>query len=113
MLSITAAATLVLALAGTTFSCSTQSGVEITFYGYPDNDPPGPATAYNCGGRNNVAGGTGTYANPLTFASHSGEFSQCEIIYLPYLKKYLRMEDDCAECGMCCGFHVVVWLAAS
>lgn len=38
-------------------ACSTRSGVTITFYGYPDNDPPGPATAYNCGGRNNVAGG--------------------------------------------------------
>ncbi len=38
-------------------ACSTRSGVTHTFYGYPDNDPPGPATAYNCGGRNNVAGG--------------------------------------------------------
>lgn len=39
-------------------ACSTISGVTHTFYGYPDNDPPGPATAYNCGGRNFVAGGT-------------------------------------------------------
>lgn len=38
-------------------ACSTRSGVTHTFYGYPDNDSPGPATAYNCGGRNNVAGG--------------------------------------------------------
>lgn len=38
-------------------ACSTRSGVTITFYGYPDNDPPGPATAYNCGGRNYKAGG--------------------------------------------------------
>ena len=38
-------------------ACSTISGVTHTFYGYPDNDPPGPATAYNCGGRNNIAGG--------------------------------------------------------
>lgn len=38
-------------------ACSTRSNVITTFYGYPDNDPPGPATAYNCGGRNNIAGG--------------------------------------------------------
>lgn len=38
-------------------ACSTRSGVTITFYGYPDNDPPGPATAYNCGNRNYKAGG--------------------------------------------------------
>ncbi|KAI4256743.1 MAG: hypothetical protein L6R42_006047, partial [Xanthoria sp. 1 TBL-2021] len=37
-------------------ACSTRSGVTHTFYGFPDNDPPGPATAYNCGGRNYVAG---------------------------------------------------------
>lgn len=38
-------------------ACSTRSGVTHTFYGYPDNDPPSPATSYNCGGRNNIAGG--------------------------------------------------------
>lgn len=38
-------------------ACSEQASVEITFYGYADNSPPGAATAYNCGGRNYVAGG--------------------------------------------------------
>jgi hypothetical protein len=52
---------------------------------YPDNDPPGPATAYDCG-RGYKAGGTGTYADPLTFASAPGEFTQCEIIYDPCTK---------------------------
>lgn len=47
-----------------------------------------------------IGSGTGTYSNPLTFASAPGEFSQCEIIYFPYLKKYLRFEDSCAECSM-------------
>ncbi|KAK3315957.1 hypothetical protein B0H66DRAFT_274201 [Apodospora peruviana] len=79
-------------------ACSAVSGVRMTFYGYPDNSPPGPATAYNCGGRNYVAGGTGTYANPLTFASAPGEYAQCEIIYSSYLKKYIRMEDSCGQC---------------
>ena len=39
-------------------ACTTQNNVMITFYGYPDNNPPGAATAYNCGGRNSKAGGT-------------------------------------------------------
>ena len=60
-----------------------SSGVKHTFYGYPDNDPPESATAYNCGGRNFVAGGTGTYADPLTMASAQGEFNECEIVGFP------------------------------
>lgn len=48
-------------------ACSTKSGVTITFYGFPDNDPPGAGTAYNCGGRNNIAGGSShTYPRSLT-----------------------------------------------
>ncbi|KAL5465748.1 hypothetical protein PMIN07_003887 [Paraphaeosphaeria minitans] len=78
-------------------ACSTVSKVTHTFYGYPDNDPPGPATAYNCG-RGFKAGGTGTYGDPLTFASAQGEFKSCEIIYDPYLRKYLRYEDYCQQC---------------
>lgn len=43
-------------------ACSTPGNFEVTFYGYPDNSPPGPATAYDCGGRNGVAGGLSTYS---------------------------------------------------
>lgn len=97
-------------------ACSTRSGVTITFYGYPDNDPPGPATAYNCGGRNYKAGGVGTYSDPVTFASASGEFSSCEIIYVPYLKKYVRFEDYCAQCNTDFGsgkYHIDIWTGSS
>ncbi len=52
-------------------ACSVVSGVQYTFYGWGDNDPPGDGTAYNCGGRNFHAGGVGTYDNPLTFATAS------------------------------------------
>lgn len=38
-------------------ACSVENDVTITFYGFPDNDPPGASTAYNCGDRNNIAGG--------------------------------------------------------
>lgn len=52
-------------------ACSTRSNVITTFYGYPDNDPPGPATAYNCGGRNNIAGGKYIYIFFFTSTSSS------------------------------------------
>ncbi|KAL1985944.1 hypothetical protein VTN96DRAFT_7209 [Rasamsonia emersonii] len=79
-------------------SCSVQSGVQQTFYGYPDNSPPGAGIAYTQCGRSQ-AGGTGTYDDPLTMATASGELNVCEVVYAPYLKKYLRYEDECAECN--------------
>lgn len=78
-------------------ACNIVDTVQHTFYGFPDNDPPGPATAYDCG-RNFVAGGTGTFADPLTMASAEGQFEQCEIVYVPYLRKYVRYEDFCQQC---------------
>jgi hypothetical protein len=87
----------VLSSVGVAMACTKVTKVTHTFYGYPDNDPPGPSTAYDCG-RGYKAGGTGTYTDPLTFASAPGEFNQCEIIYDPYTRKYLRFEDFCAQC---------------
>ncbi|KAE8377712.1 hypothetical protein BDV26DRAFT_292937 [Aspergillus bertholletiae] len=78
-------------------SCYVQDAVH-TFYGYPDNDPPGCAIAYDCG-RGLTAGGVGTFDDPVTFATAPGEFEICEIIYDPYLRKYLRMEDYCGSCN--------------
>jgi hypothetical protein len=80
--------------------CTLAANYQITFYGSPDNDPPGSdSTAYNCGGRDyHASSGNGSYANPVTFASAPGEFKQCEIIYVPYIRKYARMEDTCAQC---------------
>lgn len=37
-------------------ACSTKSNVKVTFFGYPDNDPPSGQIAYNCG-RGFTAGG--------------------------------------------------------
>lgn len=96
--------------------CELDSNLETTFYGWPDNDPPSAQVAHNCGGRNYVAGGSGTYADPLTFATAPGEFSPCEIVYFPLLKKYIRYEDDCAECTS--DFksgkkHIDIWTGSS
>ncbi|KAF2144359.1 uncharacterized protein K452DRAFT_245127 [Aplosporella prunicola CBS 121167] len=99
-----------------TGQCTTMDSVTHTFFGFPDNDPAGPATAYDCG-RNYVAGGSGTYDDPLTFASAPGEFEICEIIYDPYLKKYLRLEDYCEQCTQDWSNrnnrHIDVWTGSS
>ncbi|PSS18798.1 hypothetical protein M430DRAFT_50789 [Amorphotheca resinae ATCC 22711] len=97
-------------------ACSTQSDVKVTFYGYPDNSPPGAGTAYNCGNRNYIAGGTGTYDDPLTMATSTGEFNKCEIIYVPYLQKYVRYEDECQECDsdwQSGTWHIDIWTGSS
>ena len=75
-------------------SCTRMGYIYLNFYGYPDNSPPSGDTAYNCGGRNHVAGGTGTYSDPVTFASAEGEFNECEVVYIPYVEKYAR----CMSC---------------
>ena len=47
----------------------------------------------------NLGAGAGTYDDPLTMASAAGEWTQCEIIYVPYLEKYVIYEDYCAQCS--------------
>ncbi len=69
----------------------------MTLYGYVDNSPPGPVIAHPCGARQR-AGGTGTYADPITFATDVNEMPWCEIIYVPYMERYFIHEDECSEC---------------
>ena len=82
-----------------TQSCSSLDNVQITFFGYPDNSPPGAGIAWtNCG--HSLAGGTGSYDDPITFATATdGDFKVCDIVYLPHLRKYARYEDDCEQCS--------------
>ncbi|KAB8228246.1 uncharacterized protein BDW43DRAFT_316099 [Aspergillus alliaceus] len=94
--------------------CHVQDAAH-TFYGFPDNDPPGGAIAYDCG-RGLAAGGVGTFNDPLTFASAPGEFDICETIYDPYLRKYLRMEDYCNTCTRNWGkriWNIDVWTGST
>ncbi len=68
----------------------------MTLYGYADNDPPGRAIAHPC--IHKVAGGTGTFKDPVTFATDAREIGWCKKIYVPYMKKYFIHEDECAAC---------------
>lgn len=78
------------------------SKVYITWYGWPDNDPPGNAIAYPKNGgfhaRHNAAGGTGTYTDPITLASDNREIPVGTRVYVPFVKRYFIMEDQCVEC---------------
>jgi hypothetical protein len=83
---------------------TTQSPVSVTarvtFYGWPDNDPPGKAIAHPV--IHNLAGGNGTYCNPTTFATERANDAQIPYgtkLYVPYLKQYFVREDDCAPSG--------------
>lgn len=68
----------------------------VTLYGWPDNSPPGGDIAYPQ--IHQSAGGTGTYDDPITFATDQDELAPGTIVYYPYLHRYFIMEDDCVEC---------------
>jgi len=74
----------------------------ITFYGWVDNDPSGRSIAYPNGrfplSLHSEASGTGTYDDPITFASDPDAWAIGTILYVPYLKKYIIMEDWCSQC---------------
>ena len=81
---------------------STTRDFLVTLYGWPDNSPPGDAIAYpesdGYDTIHNVASGTGTYADPITYATDQDELPVGTIVYYPYLHRYFIMEDDCTEC---------------
>jgi len=68
-----------------------------TFYGWWDNTPPGGDIAYPK--LHKTAGGTGTWADPITFATSTKEVKPGGRIYVPRVGKYFIMEDGCDECS--------------
>jgi hypothetical protein len=90
-------------------SASTTKSMLVTLYGWPDNSPPGDATAFGSG----HAGGTGTYSNPVTFATDQQEFAPGTIVYYPYLHRYFVMQDECTECDSDWNngkYHIDLWV---
>ena len=105
-ISVLALVSLLQAIPSLAGSCAPINNVKVTFYGWPDNSPPGPANAFDCGRGKGadgepIAGGTGTYNDPISFATatDNNNFPKCGIVYVPSLRKYFRNEDDCAECS--------------
>jgi hypothetical protein len=95
---------------------TTIDGVYITWYGFNDNSCQ-EESQHNCNiiacpksdgypVRHDVATeGSGRYADPITFATaaddwgKNAEFAPGTIIYVPAVRKYFIMEDQCYECG--------------
>jgi len=72
----------------------------ITFYGWPDNSPPGNKIQHPIIHKH--AGGDGTYCNPTTFATERKNNKDIPYgikIYVPFLKQYFIREDLCAPSG--------------
>jgi hypothetical protein len=68
----------------------------VTLYGWVDNSPPGNGIS---GGRiHSHAGGRGTYADPVTYATAVAEQPYGTRIYISFMKKYFIHEDECTEC---------------
>ena len=95
-LGIGAALGLVAAPAQAAASATTQQTF-LTFYGWWDNTPPGGVISYPQ--IHQTAGGTGTYSDPITFATDSSEQPPGTIVYVPRVGKYFIMEDSCEECS--------------
>jgi hypothetical protein len=75
----------------------------LTGYAWPDNTPPGSAISNPI--IHHEAGGTGTYADPITVAvGHSFingvdvlDYKAGTVFYMPYLRKYFIAEDTCGD----------------
>ncbi|MEV6522680.1 discoidin domain-containing protein [Longispora sp. NPDC051575] len=83
-------------LVGAPAQAATTQQTFLTFYGWWDNTPPGGDIAYPQ--IHSTAGGKGTYADPITFATSSDELAPGTKVWVPRVRKYFIMEDSCQEC---------------
>ena len=106
------------AIANTAFvgSGGKTYSMNITGYGWPDNSPPGADIAYPEVRGRTAAGGTGTFTDPITFATDSTELRKGTLIYVPHLKRYFINEDECVTCEYDWVNHVRhldIWVGAT
>jgi hypothetical protein len=93
----------------TAANAATTRNMLVTLYGWPDNSPPGDGTAFGSG----HAGGVGTYANPITFATDQSELAPGTKVYYPYLHRYFVMQDECVACDQDWNngkWHIDLWI---
>ncbi|MEN9390395.1 MAG: hypothetical protein RLZZ283_495 [Candidatus Parcubacteria bacterium] len=83
----------------------------LTAYTYYDNDPPGSA-AISDPIIHKLAGGTGTYLDPITlavgFTNAGPDITPGTKYYVPHLRRYVIVEDTCAACHK--GYQGNLWL---
>jgi hypothetical protein len=85
----------------------------LTGYSLEDNSPPG--TRSTSSGR--TAGGSGTYADPITLAvGYAGgdEFPRGTVFYVPLVRAYFVVEDRCGGCSDPTGadYTVDLWVGS-
>ena len=76
---------------------STNALFYVTLYGFVDNSPPSAIISNPV--IHQTAGGTGTFSDPVTFATDKNEEKPGTIVYYSFLQKYFIMEDTCTECS--------------
>ncbi|KAL8748097.1 MAG: hypothetical protein Q9190_000125 [Brigantiaea leucoxantha] len=114
----TAVSLLLLSLTNPTIPCSIAAGTKFTAYGYPDADG---IPAYACKGSQPISSsagektmlGDGSFEKPYAAAAALGSvFQECELVYVPLLKKYFRIQDNCGACVLLtsalCRYLVIV-----
>lgn len=90
----------------------------LTFYGWDNSLTPGNQMAYpKMYGYPTIhdgSGGVGSYSDPVTMASDPTEWAIGSISYIPFLQKYVIMEDFCESCSNSWKssklYHVDVWM---
>lgn len=82
-------------------STETKLTAYLTGYSWQDNDPPKSA-AIACTKWRGLAGGTGTFADPITmavgFVGSLPDLPYGTLFYVPTLRRYFRIEDLCGAC---------------
>ncbi|GAB2988085.1 hypothetical protein LWP59_08930 [Amycolatopsis acidiphila] len=95
--------------APTTATPESTSGT-VSFYSALDKNPLGSLLIAFPTILHGLAGGSGSYDDPVTFAAAPGVFAPGTRIYLPDLRRYFVLEDLCASCG---GTHIALWTGSS
>ncbi|KAI4159148.1 MAG: hypothetical protein LQ342_006852 [Letrouitia transgressa] len=85
-------------------ACQLTTGIKLTNYGFPDASGTPKYKCVNGRPQNTVAGdrtelGDGSIRDPYAAAASANSiFQRCEVFYVPILKKYFRVQDDCSGC---------------
>jgi hypothetical protein len=102
-------------------SAPTPIVIDVQFFGWPDNQPAGNGIAYPKSGgyptEHDVASGTGSYGDPISFGGDPTIFAPGTILYVPYIEKYVIMEDECTSCETQAKTthrpQITVWMAST
>jgi hypothetical protein len=82
----------------------------VTFYSARDKSPVGSLLIAFPTVLHGLAGGSGRYDDPVTFAAAPGTFAPGTRIYVSDLERYFVLEDLCASCG---GTHIELWTGSA